>query len=98
MSAVFPMVAPQPAVRRAVYPREPLDLEARLVAQVRAPVALRRTLARVAGRMVAVRGWERLGFVRPSDYAVERAGISGRELRDLAAVDGALGERPARSA
>ncbi len=95
---VSPMVAPQPAVRRAVVARsrsEPLDLEARLVAQVRAPVALRRALARVAGRMVAVRGWERLGFARPGDYAVERAGISGRELRDLAAVDCALAELPA---
>src|SRR2546428_8500687 len=89
-----PMVAPQPAVRRAVYAREPLDLEARLVVQVRAPVALRRALARVAGRMVATRGWERLGSSRPGDYAVERVGISGRELRDFAAVDRALDELP----
>ena len=57
-------------------------------------MALRRALARVAGRMVAMRGWERLGFGRPGDYAVERVGISGRELRDLAAVDRALGELP----
>src|SRR5688572_18236405 len=89
-----PMVVPQAAVRRAATAREPLDLEARLVAQVRAPVALRRALARVAGRMVATSGWERLGFGRPGDYAVEQVGISGRELRDLAAVDQALGELP----
>ena len=88
------MVAPQPAVRRMGHSREPLDLEASLVASVRAPAALRRALARVAGRMVAVSGWERLGFARPGDYAVEHAGISGRELRDLAAVDRALGELP----
>jgi hypothetical protein len=64
------------------------------VAQVRAPTALRRALARVAGRMVAARGWGRLGLARPSDYAVERAGISAREFRDLAAVDGALSGLP----
>src|SRR5947209_2674068 len=44
-----PMVAPQPAAQRAVVAREPLDLEARLVVRVRAPVALRRALAREAG-------------------------------------------------
>src|SRR5882724_12982602 len=93
-----PMVAPRPAVRRAVTAREPLDLEARLVAQVSAPVALLRVVARLAGRMVAARGWERLGFARLSDYAVERAGVSARELRDLAAVDRALGELPALDA
>ena len=90
----IPIAAPQPAVLRAVYVRGPLELEAQLVAQVRAPVALRRALARVAGRMMAVHGWERLGSARPSDYAVEQAGISGRELRDLAAVDQALAELP----
>src|SRR5258705_11840604 len=96
--AASPMIAPQPAVRRVAYTSAPLDLEARLVAQVRAPVALRRAVARVAGRMVATRGWERLGFARLSDYAVERAGVSARELRDLAAVDRALGELPALNA
>ncbi len=89
-----PMVAPRPAVRWVGVAREPLDLEARLVAQVHAPVALRRALARVAGRMVATRGWERLGSARPGDYAVECAGLSAREFRDLAAVDAALSELP----
>ena len=62
--SMSPIVA-RPAVRRAVWAREPPDLEARLVAQVRAPAALRRALARVAGRMVAARGWERLGSRGP---------------------------------
>src|SRR5438128_2093406 len=96
--AVAPMIAPQAAVRRVPYASAPLDLEARLVAEVRAPVALRRALARVAGRMVAVSGWERLGLARPGDYAVECAGISARELRDLAAVDHALAGLPALDA
>jgi len=78
--------------------REPVDVEARLAAEARAPVALRRVLARVAGRMLAIRGWERLGFARLEDYAAERAGVSARELRDLAAVDRALAGLPALDA
>jgi len=72
--------------------------EARLASLARAPTALRRALARVAGRMVATRGWERLGFARLADYAVERAGMSARELRDLAHVDRALAGLPALDA
>jgi len=44
--------------------------------------------------MVACRGWERLGFARPADYALERLGLSGRALLDLARVDSALRELP----
>ncbi len=98
MSAVSPMVAPRPGVRRVAHVNAPLDLESRLVALVHAPLALRRALARIAGRMVAMRAWERLGFARLADYAVERAGISGRELRDLAAVDRVLEDLPALDA
>jgi len=98
MSAVTPLPAPRVEVRRAVQARDPRDLEARLVAEARAPAALRRALARVAARMVAMRGWERLGSARSGDYAVERVGISGRELRDLAAVGRALGGLPALDA
>jgi hypothetical protein len=56
----------------------------------RAGGARRRALAAAAGGFVLVRGWERLGFARLSDYAVERLGVSGRELQDLARVDAAL--------
>ena len=90
MSAVFPIAVPPRAMRAG----EPLDVEARLVAQARAPAPLRRALARVAGCIADARGWERLGYARLADYAVERAGISPRELRDLAAVDRALRELP----
>jgi len=51
-------------------------------------------LAAQAGRMVACRGWERLGFARVADYSLERLGMSGRELLDLAHVDSALRELP----
>jgi hypothetical protein len=56
--------------------------------------ATRRGLARAAGAFVLVRGWEALGFARLHDYAVERLGVSGRELQDLARVDAALGALP----
>ena len=70
------------------------DSGARLVELARAQAPLRRTLAAIAGRLVATRAWERLGYARLRDYAVERAGISGRELQDLARVDRALGDLP----
>jgi hypothetical protein len=67
----------------------PLELEL-----ARGGGALRRALAAAAGAFVAGRGWERLGFARLSDYAVERLGVSGRELQDLARVDAALASLP----
>ncbi len=80
--------------RCASRARAPCDLEARLVAEARRPAGLRRAVARVAGRLVATRAWERLGFARLGDYAVECAGVSARELRDLARVDAALARLP----
>jgi len=65
---------------------------ARLEALARARAPLRRVLARIAGRIVARRSWERLGFARIGDYARERAGLSGRQLLDLAHVDARLAE------
>jgi hypothetical protein len=101
MAAAAPAPRVDRVAARAGPAREragPLGLEARLVAEARGPAALRRALARVAGRVVAARSWERLGFARLSDYAAERAGLSARELRDLAHVDRALRELPALEA
>jgi len=63
------------------------DEEARAVALVRSQAPLRRVLARLAGRLVATRGWERIGFARPADYARERLGLAARQLQELARVD-----------
>jgi len=72
--------------------REPFeDQLARLAASV-GPV--RRVLAAIAARMLDVRGWERLGYVRLGDYARERPGVSARQLQDLACVHRRLGELP----
>ena len=66
----------------------------RLVALARAQAPLRRTLAAIAGRLVAARGWERLGYARRRDYATERAGVSDRHLQELAQVDAVLARLP----
>lgn len=65
-----------------------------LESQVRSSGPLRRALAALAGRFVALEGWERLGYVRLGDYAVERLGLSAREIEDLARVDRALADLP----
>jgi hypothetical protein len=57
-----------------------------LTGRARSTGALRAGLCRVASDLVAVRGWERLGFARAADYASERLGVSGRELHELAHV------------
>jgi hypothetical protein len=88
--------ARSPALGRRLRPGrpEPLDVETRLVALARAEAPLRRSLAAIAARLVAKRAWERLGFVRLGDYARERAGLSARQLQDLAHVDAALARLP----
>lgn len=68
--------------------------ESRAAALARGSGPLRRALAALAGRFVALRGWERLGFVRLGDYAAERLGMSARELQDLARTDAALAPLP----
>ena len=70
------------------------DPEARLAELARAGGPLRRCLAAVAGRMVARRGWERLGFASAGDYARERLGLSASSLHEWARVDGRLAELP----
>ena len=81
------------AARLVGQPR--FDDEARAVALVRSQAPLRRDLARIAGRLVATRGWERLGFARPTDYARERLGLSARQLQELAHIDACLERLPA---
>jgi hypothetical protein len=72
------------AVVRAL---EAPDVEARLAELARSGAPLRRVLAALVGRLVAACAWDRLGYVRPRDYAVERLGLSARQVQDLAHVD-----------
>ena len=70
------------------------DVESRLARLARSEAPLRRALAAIAGRLVATRAWERLGFARLRDYAVERLGLSARQVQDLAHVDAELAKLP----
>src|SRR5262245_56021904 len=74
---------------------DPPDVETKLVLLVRAAAPLRRALASLAGRMEALRGWERIGWARRSDYAAERLGVWGRQLLELAHMDRSLTGLPA---
>ena len=79
------------AVVRAL---ETPDVEARLIELARSGAPLRRAIAALAGRLVATRTWDRLGYVRLRDYAVERLGLSARQVQDLAHVDRELRRLP----
>jgi hypothetical protein len=68
-------------------------LDAGLVGWMRSGAPLRRALARIAGEVVRTRAWESLGFVRPADYARERARLPGL---DEALTSGRLGWTKAR--
>jgi len=68
--------------------------ETRLARLARSGAPLRRVLAALAGRLVATRAWDRLGYVRLRDYAVERLGLSARQVQDLAHVDRELRRLP----
>ncbi len=70
------------------------EAERRCAGLVRAGGPLRRALAALAERFQALRGWERIGYVRAGDYTRERLGLSARELSDLARVDTALRTLP----
>lgn len=65
----------------------PIDREQRLLELARSRGPLRRALAAIAGRVVATRSWERIGFARLVDYARERVGLSARSIQDLAHVN-----------
>ena len=67
-----------------VAPVGPVDAGLHALSKARTRGPLRLALARIAARLIATRAWERLGFARLADYARERAGLSARQLQDLA--------------
>ena len=69
-----------------VQPEGLLAVDRKLEALCRERGPLRAVLARIAWRLVVVRAWERVGYARLSDYAVERLGLSARWVRSLALV------------
>jgi hypothetical protein len=83
-----------PTVARALA-EQPCEVAERCAELAHERGQLRRLLARVAGRCLETRSWERLGFARLADYGRERVGLTASALRDLARVDVRLGELPA---
>jgi hypothetical protein len=73
-------------VRGLRHPDGLVALDRRLHALCRERGPLRAVLARIAWRLVIVRAWERIGYARLSDYAVERLGLSARWVQSLAQV------------
>ncbi|HEY1127084.1 MAG TPA: hypothetical protein VGF83_04930 [Actinomycetota bacterium] len=73
-------------VRGLRHPDGLVALDRRLHALCRERGPLRAVLARIAWHLVVVRAWERLGYARLSDYAVERLGLSARWVQSLAQV------------
>jgi hypothetical protein len=89
----------RPSRRRALpaprgAPAADGGVDARLIALARSNAPLRWSLAAIAGRLVSLRAWERLGFARLRDYAVERTGLSARQVQDLARMDAAFAQLP----
>ncbi len=72
-----------------------VDLELRLAC--RSEAAMRRELGGAARAFVRRRAYRRLGFVRLSDYARERLGVSARTLHSAAWLATRLDELPAVS-
>jgi len=63
-----------------VQAHEAPEVETRLVQLARSGAPLRRGLAALTGRLVTTRAWDRLGYVRLRDYAIERLGLSARQV------------------
>ncbi len=73
---------------------ESLDGETRLAVLAVAEGPLRRALAALCARLLDTRGYERLCFARLGDYARERAGVSARQIQDLAQTHRAFADLP----
>ena len=70
------------------------DSEARLEQLAAAVGPLRRVLAAIAERLIGTEAHSQLCYARLGDYARERAGISARQLQELARVHRALETLP----
>jgi hypothetical protein len=75
-------------------PSVALTAEQQLAALAASVGPLRAILAAIAERLLATKAHERLCYARLGDYARERAGLSARQLQDLARVHRALAELP----
>ncbi len=92
----FPLPDLAPALSFVPVPAPVPEIELARLTAARGP--LRRTLARLAGRLVETRAIERFGFARLGDYARERVGLSARKVQELARIDRLLAGLPSLEA
>jgi len=88
------LVPPDVPIRGGWRTDAGLVLDGELVALAAAEARCRLVRARIAARLIAVRAWRALGFVRLADFARERLGVSPRSLEDDAHVVRALESLP----
>jgi len=91
------LVPPDVPIRGGWRTDAGLVLDGELVALAAAEARCRLVRARIATRLIAVRAWRALGFVRLADFARERLGVSPRCLEDDAHVVRALESLPVLS-
>jgi hypothetical protein len=73
---------------------EELEGETRLTLLSAAAGPLRRALAALCARLLDTQGYERLCYARLGDYARERAGVSVRQIQDLAHAHRSFADLP----
>ncbi|MFN2375666.1 MAG: HNH endonuclease [Candidatus Binatia bacterium] len=89
---------PDTAIRGSWRTDAAVVLDRELVALAGVEARCRLLRARIARRMMRIRAWRFLGFVRLADFARERLGLSPRSLEDDARVLDALDGLPRLSA
>jgi hypothetical protein len=83
-----------PGLRAGVHGKAEETAESQLAHLTASTGPLRHALAAIAARILDTRAYEPLCYARLGDYARERAGLSARQLQDLARTHRALGGRP----
>ena len=84
-------VDPEPEARHSDRAQLAASIDAALRVACSSEAAARYELGRAAHALITCRGYQRLGFVRLSDYAPERLGVSARTLQSAAWVATRLG-------
>ncbi len=91
--APTPRPASPDATDRDLCPPHP-DPESELALLTAAGGPLRRALAAICARLLDTQAYEKLCYARLRDYARERAGVSARQLQDLARAHRAFATLP----
>ena len=88
------LVPPDVPIRGGSRPDAAVVVDRELVKLAGVEAHARIIQAHLVARMMAIRGWQSLGFVRLSDYARERLGLASRTLEEDALVVRLLSSLP----